>query len=162
MNKKIYYRDSKGRFIKKPVKETRSTYTEDLRLEKQASEEFRNRKVQKQFGLVDLKISMADIDKRQRIDDTRQWRGIMDGEASPDQYVFVGFFIGESPEREGEIEEDDRGEIMWVYKSNYTVVELKEGLVTPEEIIQEIAEEQPNIEIAGLCKYVRDLPPTKS
>jgi hypothetical protein len=112
--------------------------------------------------ITELNISLNEIDERQKIDETREWRPILD-ELNEDEYdnaVFIGFRAGDSPPLAGEVEyEAERAftETLWVYKSEYTIRDLMEGEVTPQELMQEVEEEQPNIEVVGLAKYVRNI-----
>ena len=111
--------------------------------------------------ITELYISKYSIDIRQKIDDTRAWCPIFDSNPIiEDQYVFIAFKAGESGSEETvEYKEEGLGEeAFWVYKTDYTVNDLLEGFITPGELINELEEEQPNIEIVGLCKYVRDIP----
>lgn len=110
-----------------------------------------------------LSVSLSSIDSAQRIDVNREWAPInIDQDAGSDQFVFIGFYAGDSPPLAGEIEYTDvrfKEEAFWVYKTDYTIAELLDDDITPQELFNELMEEQPNIEIAGLCKYVRDIPP---
>lgn len=107
--------------------------------------------------ISELLISFSDIDSPQKIDENRQWRGVMDGKSDPNQAVFVAFYAGDSPPAAAEIQYEDMEETFWVYKTDYTVQELKDGVTTPQALFEELMFEQPNIEVAGLCKYVRDI-----
>lgn len=110
--------------------------------------------------ITELNISLNEIDERQKIDGNREWRPVLDelDEDEYDQAIFIGFRAGDSPPMAGEVEyEDPFTETLWVYKSEYTVKDLMEGEVTPQELIRELQEEQPNIEVVGLCKYVRNI-----
>lgn len=111
-------------------------------------------------AITGLSISLTEIDRVQEIDENRRWTPIFGGrEADPTQHVFVGFYAGESPEAGEELEYTTLGieqESFWVYKTPWTVQELKDGIITPQDLIADLQEEQPNIEIAGLCKYERD------
>ena len=112
--------------------------------------------------VTELNIAMHEIDAPQIIDENRMWSPILEGDINPDQAVFIGFYAGDSPPLAGEIEYTEKGleeEAFWVYKTDYTVKELLEADVTPQELIEDLMEEQPNIEIAGLCRYVRNIPP---
>jgi hypothetical protein len=111
-------------------------------------------------AVIDLSISLSEIDRAQEIDQDREWAPIHDGrEPDPEQHVFIGFRAGDSPPREVEVEYTGympEEEAFWVYKTPYTVEELESGIITPKELITELEEEQPNIEVVGLCKYVRN------
>lgn len=109
-----------------------------------------------------LSITLYDIDRVYDIDETRQWQPLMYGDIDFNQRIFVGFYAGESAKPD-DIEYDSIGrEVLWVYKTPYTLIDILEGEITPAEILYEVAQEQPNIEIIGLCKYVRDIPIEKS
>ena len=106
-----------------------------------------------------LSINIADVSHRQKIDRDRSWNPVMDGDYESDQRVFIGFYAGDSPPMGDELEYDPtipNREVFWVYKTNWTIQELRDGEITPAELFEELEEEQPNIEIAGLCKYVRN------
>ena len=110
----------------------------------------------------ELNISLFEIDSPQQIDETRKWAPILEGEIDPSGAVFVGFYAGDSPPIAHDLEytgDPYVEEAFWVYKTEYTVKDLLDGNVSPQELIKDVMEEQPNIEIAGLCKYVRDIPP---
>ena len=111
--------------------------------------------------ITKLMISLSDVDAINQIDEKRSWQPIMSGEDYDEsQAVFIGFYAGESPAVDGEIEYDDFGdEVFWVYKTDYTIGDLLNDEVTPQELFKELEEEQPNIEVAGLCRYVRNIPP---
>ena len=107
--------------------------------------------------ITKLMITLSDIDSIQKIDKNRAWSPIMDGDIDESQAVFVGFYAGDSPPVGDELEYDIYpDEIFWVYKTDYTIQDLMDDTVTPQELFREIEEEQPNIEVAGLCKYVRN------
>lgn len=112
-------------------------------------------------AITKLNISLSDIDVAQKIDSQREWRPIMQDldESDMDRAIFIGFYSGDSPPTAEEIEYVDfiGTETFWVYKTDYTIQDLSDGLVTPQELFKDIMEEQPNIEIAGLCKYERDV-----
>ena len=111
--------------------------------------------------ITELNISAHSIDTSQIIDENRMWSPILEGDPDSDQAVFVGFYAGDSPPMAGEIEYTEAGweeEAFWVYKTDYTVKELLDADITPQELIKDVMEEQPNIEIAGLCRYVRNTP----
>ena len=147
------------------TKEIRTTYFKDLRIEKEASEAFREELKEKEIKvnpITELNISLYEIDSSQQIDETRKWSPVLEGDIDPDQAVFVGFYAGDSPPVAEEIEYTDDGygeEAFWVYKTEFTIKDLLNGDITPQELIKDVMEEQPHIEIAGLCKYVRDIPP---
>jgi hypothetical protein len=107
-----------------------------------------------------LSISLSEIDRAQEIDQDREWSPIFDGrEVDPEQKVFIGFLKGDSPPLGDEVEYTGYmpgEEAFWVYKTSYTVEELELGIITPKELIEELKQEQPNIEIVGLCKYTKN------
>ena len=113
--------------------------------------------------ITKLNITLSDIDVAQKIDSHREWRPIMQDldESDMDKAVFVGFYSGDSPPTAEEIEYVDLigTEAFWVYKTDYTIQDLSDGFVTPQELFKDVMEEQPNIEVAGLCKYVRNISP---
>lgn len=112
--------------------------------------------------ITEMNISLHEIDARQEIDRTRAWYPILD-ELDESQYgnaVFVGFRAGDSPSMAADVEyEDPFTETLWVYKTRYTIKELIDGDISPQELFEEIEFKQPNIEVVGLAKYVRDLSP---
>jgi len=109
--------------------------------------------------ITELQITYAEIDHEQMIDENRSWKPIFAEGGTDDSSVFVGFYAGDSPSVGEELEYTSGyiEEAFWVYKTDYTISDLKEGLISPNDLIFELKEEQPNIEIAGICKYVRNL-----